>query len=408
MTIRFLIEMLIICLDGCLLFALLGTIAYWRKLQQVTATAPQLELPVDQMEMADRVSVIIPAYNEAENIEDCVRSLLQSSDWDRDRLEVWVVDDQSTDDTLRIIQSLQATLSDLRLMVLAGAPRPAGEIWMGKNWACHQAVQQAHGEFLLFLDADVRLKPGAIETAIAIAQQEKSDLLTCWPAIICGCFAEWLAQPLIVGIIGAGLPFPEVNNPKSDAVFAVGPFMLFRRSAYEQLGGHQAVADQVVEDVELARRIKQKGLKLYYALGHELGTLRMYRSGAALWEGWTKNWYLGSRCNLSLTLYGALMTFWICALPLLGLVTLAMQGAIAGFGWATGVGIAIALVTILWQYLLRLTIQALSTIPPRYWWLTGLGGIFVTAIMLASIIKTETGWGWTWRGRPLQLPKAES
>ncbi|EKQ68521.1 glycosyl transferase [Leptolyngbyaceae cyanobacterium JSC-12] len=404
MTSHFLIETFAICLNICLVVALLGTIAYWRTLHQMMTEAPQLQPSVGKIAAVTKVSVIIPAYNEADNIEDCVRSVLQSSDWTSDRLEVWVVDDQSTDGTLEIVQMLQTTLADPRLRVFAGAPRPAGELWMGKNWACHQVAQEADGEFLLFLDADVRLKSGAIETAIAIAQQEKSDLLTCWPGIVCDCFAEWLAQPLIGAIILASLPFTQVNDPASDIVFAVGPFMLFRRVAYDQIGGHRAVADQVVEDVELARRIKQKGLKLYYALGHNLGTLRMYRSGAALWEGWTKNWYLGSRRNLAITLYGALMTFWICALPLMGLVGLTITGAIAGFSWAIWAGITIALLTILWQYPLRLAIQALSTIPPRYWWLTGLGGIFVTAIMLASIIKTQTGWGWTWRGRPLQLP----
>lgn len=392
-----------------LLFALGGTVIYLKRLQAVVEEAPSLNNPELQTRSHSaihdsKVTVIIPAYNEAANIRACVLSVLQSSDLTAEHLNVWVVDDQSSDGTLEIGRSLQTEFNDPRFHVLAGQPRPVQGVWMGKNWACHQAVQQATGDYLLFLDADVRLKPGAIETAIAEMERQQLDLLTCWPTIVCGCLAEWLAQPLIVGTLTTGLPFSKVNDPKSETVFAVGPFMLFRRTAYQQIGGHQAVAGQVVEDVELARRIKQYGLKFYYALGHELASVRMYQTSAALWEGWTKNWYLGSQCNLSLTLYGAFLIFWICALPFLGLCLFGLRSTMTGFDWLSAGGVTIAAITIMLQFPFRLAIQRISAIPPNYWWLTGIGGIFVTAIMLASIVKTETGWGWTWRGRPLQRP----
>ncbi|MEX0271762.1 glycosyltransferase family 2 protein [Leptolyngbyaceae cyanobacterium UHCC 1019] len=387
-----------------LLLALGMILLYLGKLRSAATSAPRLLVTPSNTSLCPpaKISVIIPAYNEADNIAACITAVLASSGKSADWLKVWVVDDQSTDDTLAIAQNLQATLADPRLEVIAGKPRPADETWVGKNWACVQAVEQASGDFLLFLDADVRLKPGAIPAALEFVQRSQIDLLTCWPTLVCGCLAEWLAQPLIAGILAVGLDFAQINDPHSETVFAVGPFMLFRRTAYEQIGGHQAVASQVVEDVELARLIKQKGLVLHCGLGHELGTLRMYPSGAALWEGWTKNWYLGSQRNLGLTLQTALLMFWMCTIPWLAAIALLLKGSLTGFTPFDGLAIALAFATILLHYPIRRAIAQLSAIPPRYWWLTGLGGAFVTAIILGSIIKTETGWGWTWRGRSLK------
>ncbi len=400
-----------IVLLAIVLLAFAGAILYKNRLRAAEISAPRFtgsqdwssqDLSVETVSPTARVSVIIPAYNEVENIQDCLMSVLQSCNWQADHLEIWVVDDQSSDRTLELAQSLQTNLADDRLHVLAGQPRPVDQVWVGKNWACVQAMEQATGDLLLFLDADVRLKPGAIAAAVETLQRDQVDLLTCWPSITCGCLAEWLAQPLIVGILASGLSFAEVNDPTSDKIFAVGPFMLFRRTAYETIGGHQAVAGDVVEDVELARRIQQKGLKLLYGLGLDLASVQMYRSGAALWEGWSKNWHLGCQRDISLTLYTAVMVFWVCALPSLVLVGLLIKGTIAGFTEFDGVLIALATANLIFYYPLRQEVQRLSAIPPRYWWLTGVGGIFVTAIILASIIKTETGWGWTWRGRSLK------
>jgi hypothetical protein len=397
--------------------ALLGTLLYAAKLHRVAVNAPKLTIAVNSSDRAlsetnqqretvalPRVSVIIPAYNEADNIEACILSVLQEPVLPPEHLEVWVLDDQSSDATLAIAQALQQSLNDPRLRVLTGKPRPDQQTWMGKNWACVQAATYATGEFLLFLDADVRLKPGAIGAAIEIVEEKHVGLLTLCPEVVCGCLAEWLVQPWMMSLLMAGFDFNEVNDPNAEAAFAAGMFMCFRRTAYEQVGGHQAVADQAVEDVELARRLKQQGLKLYYAVGANLASVRMYRSLAAVWEGWTKNWHLGSRRNLSTSLFSATIMLWVCVLPWLGLVTLLYQGATVGLTLLNVLAIAIALTAIAMQYRIRCSIERVAAIPPRYWWLTGIGGLLVAAIALVSIIKTETGWGWTWRGRSLQLP----
>ncbi len=378
--------------------ALVTAWVYTSKLRAISQQAPQLSL-AQSADLTLPVSVVIPAYNEAENIEPCLLSVLNSTD--SEHLEVWVVNDQSTDATWTILQTMQQSCSDPRLHLLQGQPRPEAERWVGKNWACTQAAEQAKGEFLLFIDADVRLHPGAIETAVQTMQQEQIDLLSCVPAIECGCLAEWLVQPLVMSTIMIGFDLPAINDPATDYAFAAGPFMLFRRIAYDKIGGHRAVADQVVEDVELARRVKFSGMKLRFVLATALGTLRMYRSGEALWEGWTKNFYLGTQRNLKGVLRFMGLILIMCTLPWISL-PIAMAQLLSGFSLAAAITLILALIAIVLHYQVRRQLVAVLGIPPRYWWLTGLGGVIVTGIAVASIIKTETGWGWTWRGRQLK------
>ena len=388
-----------------LLVALIGITIFTGNLEKALAQAETLK-PLPLMVFSpSTVAVIVPAYNEADTIATCISAILQSSDLPAPQMTVWVVDDQSTDATLAIAQTLQQTSNDPRLNVLAGEPRPTEQVWAGKNWACAQVVEQITSDYLLFVDADVCLKPGAIAGAVAKAAADQIDLLTVWPAITCGCLGEWLAQPIIASLFAVGFEFDKVNDPQSETAFAVGPFMLFRRTAYEKIGGHRAVASQVVEDVELSRQIKQQGYKLWYGLGPDIAAVRMYHSLGALWEGWTKNWYLGAGRNLASTLYAAEVAFIVFALPWLGLGWAAIALAQWPTSWLHWGAIALAMIVIARQYNIRRLSQHFSQIPTRYWWLTGIGGLIVTAIPIVSIIKTETGWGWTWRGRKLKIER---
>lgn len=275
-------------------------------------------------------------------------------------------------------------------------------MWVGKNWACTQVAEQLESDYFLFIDADVRLQPGAIELALAAMERDRIDLLSCGPAIVCGCLAEWLAQPLIISTILVGFSFTAVNDPSTDSAFAAGPFMLFRRQAYQQIGGHRSVRDQVVEDVELSRRIKFHGLKLFYIQGLNLAKVQMYRSWGALWEGWTKNLYQGAQRNLKGMLFFIAVLLLICLMPWLGLAWALIQLALGSpLSLSLLILWGLSIAGIFLQYDMRRVLATVAGIAPRYWWLTGLGGLAVVAIAIGSIIKTETGWGWTWRGRSL-------
>ncbi|MBE9041102.1 glycosyltransferase, partial [Oscillatoriales cyanobacterium LEGE 11467] len=157
--------------------SLIAIAIYCIKLRRIFRNAP--ELPVlAALEEIPTVTVIVPAYNETANIQDCIASILDSSNLGVDRLQVSIVDDGSTDDTLEIAQTFARTRNDDRLQVIPGKPRPEGETWVGKNWAVTQAAEIAQSEFILFLDADVRLETGAIETAVRAAVNGQIDLLT--------------------------------------------------------------------------------------------------------------------------------------------------------------------------------------------------------------------------------------
>ncbi|MEN9226579.1 MAG: glycosyltransferase family 2 protein [Thermostichus sp. DRC_bins_24] len=375
---------------------LIGLVALrlWRAL----AASPWLtDVPENKnTEVAEamaRVAVIVPAYNEADNVVDCLTSILESTSAP---LQVWLVDDDSTDATWDLAQALAADRPDPRLHLLKGDPRPEGQVWVGKNWACAQAVAVIEADYLLFLDCDVRLGSGAIEAALMQLLESDSGLVTVGPQLVCGCLAEWLVQPIMMTLLAVGYNFAAVNDPDTPKAFAFGPFMLFRRLAYEQIGGHAGVADVVVEDVTLGQRIKASGLGLKLRLGGERVRSRMYADGAALWEGWTKNWFLGLERNWLLALLAMVTILVICSLPWLGLI-LALATQSLGVLLASLAGITA-------QLGIRLLLRHWAHLPLRYWWLTAVGGWVTAAIVLASAIRTSTGRNWTWRGRSLATP----
>lgn len=390
-----------------LCFSLISLIVYLAQFRfAVTAIGqltPSHDDTIDELSLtaSSVISVIVPAYNEADNIQACITSILNSTELSQQYLEVWVIDDQSTDETWSILTALQQQLQDPRLKLLSGLSRPQGEVWTGKNWACTQAVAQAKGEFLLFIDADVRLKPGAIAAAVQVAQIEKIGLLCCIPEVVCGSVIEWLVQPLIFISMVISFAQPAVRDPKQEVAYAAGPFMLFQRFAYDLVGGHRAVASEVAEDVALARAIKRHQFKLQFRLGANLASLRMYTSCPTLWEGWTKVLYVGAWRRVELLLLYAVSMLSIYTIPWLGLGILLAKGLAVGWISIDWLSIGLVLSLLGLQYYLRKQAAQALYCSPKYWWLQSIGGLLVAIMAIASVIKVETGWGWTWRGRSL-------
>jgi cellulose synthase/poly-beta-1,6-N-acetylglucosamine synthase-like glycosyltransferase len=393
---------------GILAFSGYVTAQFHQRIMAAIAAAPCLTAPSTPPPRLPTVAVIIPAYNEALNLRECVESVLHSKLPDPQQMKVWIADDESTDRTGAIARELVA--QDSRVRHITVPPRPTDEVWLGKTWACTQAAALVQEDYLLFIDADVRLMPGAVSAALADAEHHQADLLSAMPQVICGCFAEWLAQPIIFRMLIASFDPKTVNDPTQENAFAAGPFMLFRRAAYEHIGGHRSVADDLVEDVALARQIKRAGRRMHLILGFEFVQVRMYRSFAALWEGWTKNFHMGTQRRLSATLKVPLVALASLTLPwlILGYSGLSLgMNAVARIGIIEpGLPLLIAVGLLIWQRRLwHQQAQGLQQ-PVRYWSLSWLGGLFVSAIAIGSIIKTETGWGWTWRGRSLVRPNA--
>ena len=375
-------------------------VGLWR----VFELAPQLQAAADVPVPQTSLTVVIPAYNEAGNIGACLASVLNGQrpcvDW-----EVLVVDDDSTDSTAELAVACAARhpQSAAGFSVLPAGPRPASERWVGKNWACTRAMEQVRSDWVLFIDADVQLQADAIRRALAQAITDQADLLSLAPRLTCGCLAEWMVQPIMASLLGLGFPIEAANDPDSDVAFAAGPFMLFRRSVYDQIGGHRALAAEVVEDLALARRIKTGGYRLRYLLGLDAVDLRMYADLAALWEGWTKNWCLGLDRDPGKALAAAGVVVLMFSLPWLLIpvsIGLLLVLPIAQWWWLAL--LAAASVAVLQQFILRLWNRREFQLPIDYWWLMGAGGLIVGAIGPVSVWRTFTGQGWTWKGRSLR------
>jgi chlorobactene glucosyltransferase len=254
-------------------------------LPRLTSRRPNLsDAPLARGEL---VSVIVPARNEAATIRTLVASLLAT---DYDPVEILIVDDQSTDDTAALVN----TVTDPRLRLLRGKELPEG--WYGKPWACYQGFREAKGSLLLFTDADTQHHPELLGRAVGALSQARAALVTVSPLQRCVSFWERIVMPQIWFLLALRYHPPTVNRARRERdVIANGQFILTTRAAYEAAGTHQVVSHEVAEDLALAQAYLRSGLKLHFAFAERLMETRMYQNLRQLVEGWSKNIYLGGR-----------------------------------------------------------------------------------------------------------------
>jgi len=229
------------------------------------------------------VSAIVPVRNEEATIAAAVESLAAQPEIG----EIFVVNDQSSDGTAAVLENLSSRFGELR--VLQTTELPAG--WVGKNYAVSLGAAQASGDWLLFTDADGVHLPGSTARALADAASSGAGLVSYSPEQETRTWWERALIPFIYTRLAQKFSYDEVNDPASPAAAASGQYLMIRRSDYERIGGHRAVAGEVLEDVALARIAKHAGVRLHFASGHGIMRVRMYRTFGAMWEGWTKNLY---------------------------------------------------------------------------------------------------------------------
>src|SRR5271170_612614 len=229
------------------------------------------------------ISAIIPARNEEASIARAVESVAMQFEVG----EVIVVNDQSTDRTGAILAELSTRIPKLKTLCTDELPPR----WTGKNYAVSVGAAAATGDWLLFTDADTFHLPGAARRALADAVDHDAVLVSYSPEQEMETLSERALIPFVYCRLAARFSFARVNDPTQPDAAANGQFMLVLRDAYEAVGGHAAVAGELVEDVALARLVKRQGYGIYFTAPFGIARTRMYRSFGAMWQGWTKNLY---------------------------------------------------------------------------------------------------------------------
>ena len=348
---------------------------------------PQVTPPVP----APMISVLIPARNEAHNIARTLESLLSQN---YPRLEIIVADDRSEDDTAAIVRDFAARDTRIRLVEYRDLP----EGWTGKNHVLWQVSQEAQGEILLFLDADVALDPGAIPVMLSHVLEHQLDALSMLLRLDSAGFWEKATQVLLGGMLMLRFPLKKVNNPKSSRAFANGQVVMMRAQGYRAIGGHESVRSTLLDDMALARRIKQHGLRLTVAYGFDMASTRMYRSLADLWRGWSRIFCGSLRGSLVMLFFAMTMLLIFTLSPY---VVLASSGLGLLLSTIEGGTLAVFLLSVLELAVMLSVVYRLhrmSRCEEVYVALNPVSGLIALGILASAVVKRLSSRGIVWKG----------
>ncbi len=338
------------------------------------------------------VSILIPARNEELNIKQCVNSVLAQNYID---FEVIVLDDNSSDATPQILAEIASREERLRL--IRGEILPSG--WTGKNWACHQLSQAAGGDVLLFMDADTYMRPATLSATIGALKDNSTGLLSALPAEEIVTWGEKFIVPVIHWAIFCIMPLMLAFKKRIPA-FSVshGQYMCFTREAYNQMGGHAAVRNRIVEDKEITRLVVKAGIKWRLFDGTNVLSCRMYRTSKEASEGLIKNLFPFFGYNIP---YFVFVWIWLIIVFTQPIVTLIMLAA----------GVPVApkyLIPSLFNLGLSLIIWGLFyrrfKFPFYLTFLYPITQIVVSTVAMCSMVRNLKGTA-VWKGRILTRQK---
>ncbi len=344
-------------------------------------------------EDAPRLTVLVAAKDEEDNIEACVDSLLAQ---DYPNLEIIAINDRSDDRTGDILDQIQRKHGDRMQAVHV---RRLADGWFGKNHAMHTGMKYATGEWLCFVDADCRQTSNK---TLSMAMQETlsrdTDFLSVLPVLETKTFWERLIQPICAAILVIWFDPEKVNNPRCKAAYANGAFMMMSRNAYQKIGGHTAVKTELNEDICMARLAKDSGLRLFVIQNDGLYLTRMYSTFSEAWRGWSRIFFGTFRtyrrllATLGLVLSMSVFPFVSLAVAIGGL--LLANDAARGNWWialyVTG-AVVLMLEIVIFQFM-RLVRAA------NWAWMTYFFGVLLGVGMLIVALRKAAGASTTWRG----------
>ena len=380
----------VIIVLAALPWVVIPAVILWRLRDSASLDAYPAQLPAD----APLLSVVLPARNEAHNIEACLRSILLTA---YPNIEVIVVDDHSHDGTGDIARRIAAT--DARVQVINNPDLPDG--WFGKQWACHNGARAATGAVLCFTDADTRHGPELLSRSVNAMVARRADLFSVAGSQTMLTFWETLIQPHIFVLLfakyGGTEKVSRSTNPYDK--IANGQYLLMRRATYDRTGGHETVRTHVAEDLRMAQEWCRLGFSVQFVTGLNHMSTRMYEGLGEIIRGWGKNVYAAGRDSMELGPIGHAVLRVIFPFPALweivpiGLVIAAVFGVVPT---AVGIwGVLVYTITAFyWGVVYRLAKQPV-------WW--GLLHPLASAIIFG--IFTRAAWKGDrveWKGRAYQ------
>ncbi len=338
-----------------------------------------------------KVSVIVPAKNEEKNIPNCLYHLFRQY---YKNFEIIVVDDRSTDRTPHLLENFQK-LSPVPFRIITIGKLPPG--WTGKNHAMTAGAKAASGQWLLFTDADTTHEPESVGSALYTAVGKQIDFLTLSPVTESRSFWEKTVQPLAVGSLALWFNSEKVNDPKSGVVLANGQFILVKKSVYEAVGGNESVKLEVVEDVELAKKIKKAGYSMRFMNGTKLYSTRMYSSLREIKTGWTRIFTYLFNKNVFAILHKIFLFLFVSIGPFAALgweIFLKLSGSAAYDALACSLSAAVCL----WIIVIRFIGNRLLKCNPWYALLHPLGSLVMVWILAACVGRVVFNLPSVWRG----------
>ena len=351
------------------------------------AAWPRVAMNAGDARLSGTVSVLIPARDEGAHIGPCLEHAAAEG---AAVAEILVYDDHSADDTAAVVTEWSARDSRVRLL----APAPLPPDWCGKPFACLCLAQAASGDWLLFLDADARLKPGAAAALVGEAERRNATLLSAWPGLTLASPWEAILMPLLNFTVLTLFPTPLSFRRDLPALgLAHGACILVSRAVYEANGGHGAVHDAVFEDTALARHWRRSGSRGLCLDGQDTVEVRMYDSFSGIWNGFQKNIHAGFERALSFWLFlaghGA---FFVAPLAL---------AAVLPWGPAKAWAAAAVLNGLLARWALALRFRQSKTAVLLH----PLAESLLIALGLAAWLRHVLGKGVVWKGRSYRAGK---
>jgi glycosyltransferase involved in cell wall biosynthesis len=328
------------------------------------------------------VSVIVPARNEAADIEATLRSLLALESVP---LEIFAVNDRSTDATGSIIDKIaaEATAEGKRLTALHISELPDG--WMGKTHAMAVASARAQGEWLLFTDGDILFAKDTLVRALNLAQVERADHVIIFPTLILKSFGERMIIAFFQGMSALASRFWKIPDPDAKESMGVGAFNLIRADVYRKLGGFESLRMEVLEDLRLGFEVKRQGYRQRVAFGRDLVRVRWAVGALGMIRNITKNLFAGFRFRVWLTLVASAGLMLFCLGPF---------AALAGSWWMK----ASTALVLLALWLLYRYYRQYTGIAAWYVFTFPLAACLVLYAILRSMILTLARGGVVWRG----------